>query len=99
VKYHELRRMLFETLSTVGFKPWLPKGAYYIIAGIDSLKDRLTAKDDVSFSRKLIERTGVATIPGTSFYASPGKGGNQVRFCFCKKVQTLEKVREGLQAI
>jgi len=99
VKYHELRRMLFETLSTVGFKPWLPKGAYYIIAGIDSLKDRLAAKDDVSFSQKLIERTGVATVPGTSFYASPGKGGDQVRFCFCKKVQTLEKVKEGLQAI
>lgn len=99
INYHELRRMLFETLLAVGFKPWLPKGAYYIIVGIDSLKGRLSAKDDVSFSRKLIERTGVATVPGTSFYASPGKGGDQIRFCFCKKVQTLEKVRERLQAI
>ncbi len=99
VKYHELRRMLFEMLSAVGFKPWLPKGAYYIIADIGGLMDKLAADDDVSFSRRLIERAGVATVPGTSFYTSPGKGADQVRFCFCKKVQTLEEVREGLRAI
>ena len=99
VKYHELRRMLFETLSAVGFKPWLPKGAYYIIADIGGMMDKLAADDDVSFSRRLIERAGVATVPGTSFYASPGKGVDEVRFCFCKRVQTLEKVGEGLQAI
>ncbi len=99
VKYHELRRMLFETLSAVGFKPWLPKGAYYIIADIDGLMDKLAADDDISFSRRLIERAGVATVPGTSFYASSGKGVDQVRFCFCTKVQTLEKVGEGLRAI
>lgn len=99
VKYHQLRKMLFETLSEVGFNPSWPKGAYYIIAGIDDVKEKLGVRDDFSFSRKLVERTGVATVPGTSFYASPDRGLNHVRFCFCKKLETLEKVKEHLQQL
>jgi aminotransferase len=47
-------------------------------------------------AKKLIEVTGVATVPGSSFYADPQKGRYQVRFCFCKKMETLEKAGQGL---
>ena len=99
VKYSRLRGMLFETLSATGFKPCLPGGAYYIIADIGGLGEKLNAGNDASFSRILTERMGVATVPGTSFYSTPGEGLNQVRFCFCKKTETLEKVGERLRQI
>ena len=99
LRYDQLRNFLFGVLSEVGFKPFLPKGSYYIIAEIDELMEKLSVEDDFSFSRKLIELTGVATVPGTSFYASPNKGLNQVRFAFCKKLETLESVERRLRQL
>mgnify|MGYP000557148605 FL=1 len=99
LRYDQLRNFLFAVLSEVGFKPFLPKGSYYIIAETDELMEKLSVEDDFSFSRKLIELTGVATVPGTSFYASPNKGLNQVRFAFCKKLETLESVKRGLRRL
>ena len=99
LRYDQLRNFLFAVLSEVGFKPFLPKGSYYIIAETDELMEKLSVEDDFSFSRKLIELTGVATVPGTSFYASPNKGLNQVRFAFCKKLETLESVERRLRRL
>ncbi len=99
LRYDQLRNFLFGVLSEVGFKPFLPKGSYYIIAETDELMEKLSVEDDFSFSRKLIELTGVATVPGTSFYASPNKGLNQVRFAFCKKLETLESVEKRLRRL
>jgi len=99
LRYDQLRNFLFGVLSEVGFKPFLPKGSYYIIAETDELMEKLSVEDDFSFSRKLIELTGVATVPGTSFYASPNKGLNQVRFAFCKKLETLESVERRLRRL
>ncbi len=98
-RYNLSRDFLFDLLSYVGFKPYLPRGAYYIMAQAEQLMKKLSVGDDFAFSKKLIELTGVATVPGTSFYASPNKGTNQVRFCFCKKEETLENVKKGLRQL
>ena len=63
------------------------------------LMGRLEVGDDVAFSRKLIERAGVATVPGSAFYADPGRGLTQVRFCFCKKWETLRAVEKALDRL
>ena len=94
-RYDSNRKVLYDLLVAAGFTPFLPRGAYYIMAGIEELAKRLGARDDFEFSRKLIELTGVATVPGTSFYADSGRGVDQVRFCFCKSRGTLDKVAEG----
>ena len=99
LRYKQSRDFLFDLLSNVGFKPYLPRGAYYIMAQADELMKKLSVPDDFAFSKKLIELTGVATVPGTSFYASSNKGTNQVRFCFCKKEKTLESVKKGLRQL
>ncbi len=95
--YLKTRDFLYNLLNETGFSPYLPKGAYYIIADIDKLMDKLKVKDDFTFSRKLIELTKVATVPGSSFYSDPNKGKNQVRFCFCKKMETLYAVKEAFE--
>ncbi len=97
--YAEARKFLFDLLQKVGFQCSMPQGAYYIIAGISGLMRKLGVDDDFSFSRKLIEVTGVATVPGSSFYSDPGKGRTQVRFCFCKKWETLYAVEEALNKL
>jgi aminotransferase len=98
-RYEQARRILYDVLAKTGFAPYLPRGAYYIMAGTDQLTKRLGVSDDFEFSRKLIELTKVATVPGTSFYATPGKGMDQVRFCFCKKKETLDKVAEQFERL
>lgn len=99
-RYSKSRDRLFSLLKLTGFQPLLPKGAYYIIAQTDKLMKELKAKDDFAFSHKLIKLTKVAGVPGTSFYSDhKGKGKNQVRFCFCKSAETLDKVEEGLRQL
>lgn len=95
--YAKARKLLYDILDKTGFKPYLPKGSYYIITEIDDLMNRMKIDDDFTFSRKLIEVTGVATVPGSSFYSNPEKGRTQVRFCFCKKWDTLYAVEKVLK--
>jgi aminotransferase len=99
-KYLKSRNRLFKMLGHAGFEVSLPRGAYYIIAGTEKLMKEFRVKDDFAFSHKLIERTKVATVPGTSFYFNhKQKGRSQVRFCFCKKDETLDQVEKGLRSI
>lgn len=93
-QYSEARQFLFTALTEYGFKPYLPKGAYYIIADIKEIASRLNSTDDFDFSRKLIEKTRVATVPGFSFYSKKTRNTNQVRFAFCKKPETLQLVKK-----
>jgi aspartate/methionine/tyrosine aminotransferase len=95
-KYAVARDYMMETLNNAGFEPIIPRGAYYIISNVNALFDNFAAKDDFDFSRKLIERTRVATVPGFSFYSEPGLVTRQVRFAFCKRQETLTLVRELL---
>jgi len=57
--------------------------------------------DDVAFVQHLIEDIGVAAVPGSSFYRPAAthavSGGlGRVRFCFCKKEETLAEAERRL---
>ncbi len=84
-EYERRRDMLLEILERQGFSCCVPHGAYYIMADIS----RFGFASDVDFARYLITDVGVATIPGSSFYITPGAGTNLVRFCYAKKEETL----------
>jgi len=55
--------------------------------------------DDVSFVRHLIEKAGVAAVPGSSFFSNSNAGATLIRFCFCKKYETLEEAGSRLRRI
>lgn len=95
--YGKARDYVLGALRAAGFVCELPRGAYYVLADAGQIMDRLGLTDDTAFSRRLIELTGVATVPGSSFYADKTKGSRQVRFCFCKKWETLESVAHALK--
>jgi len=53
----------------------------------------------VSFARYLVETIGVAGVPGSSFYLNSQDGSSQIRFCFCKKYETLTSAGQKLAAL
>ena len=55
--------------------------------------------NDVDFTQYLIEEIGVAAVPGSSFYRDPRDGEQQLRFCFCKKDETLQEAGRRLQKL
>jgi aminotransferase len=55
--------------------------------------------DDLSFVRHLIENVGVAAVPGSSFFSDSKAGSALIRFCFCKKYETLEMAGDRLRRI
>ncbi len=93
--YTHRRDMLFKVLSETGFRPFRPQGAYYIMADITGFG----FPDDVSFALHLLEKGGVAAVPGSSFFEDPSGGHGLIRFCFCKKYETLEEAERRLRAL
>ena len=94
-EYVKRRDHIVSSLKTAGLDCFVPKGAYYVMTGISALE----FENDVTFVRHLIETVRVAAVPGSSFYATPSGGSQQVRFCFCKKYETLEMARYQLQKL
>lgn len=94
-EYRARRDLLLQVLEKAGFVTFSPDGAYYIMTDIS----RFGFADDVEFTRHLIREVGVACVPGSSFYSVPERGAQQVRFCFCKKDETLELAAERLEAL
>ena len=83
--YRRRRDMLLEILERHGFTCYTPYGAYYIMTDIAAFG----FGDDVEFARYLIRDVGVAAVPGSSFYLHPSAGRTKLRFCFCKRDETL----------
>lgn len=79
-------------LRDAGFQPFVPSGAYYVMAGISDFG----FSNDVAFTRHLIQNIGIAAVPGSSFFEDGSRGKHFVRFCFCKKPETLAAARERL---
>jgi aminotransferase len=86
-EYLKRRDRLLGALENAGFKCFKPFGAYYIMTDISAFE----FADDIAFTRHLIEKVGVAPVPGSSFYRDRSLGSQQVRFTFCKKEATLDE--------
>jgi aminotransferase len=52
--------------------------------------------DDVEFARYLVREVGVAAVPGSSFYRHAELGCTKLRFCFCKKEETMREADHRL---
>jgi aminotransferase len=95
VEYAKRRDHIINGLESAGFRCFRPRGAYYVMTDIS----RFGFSDDMSFVQYLIDHVGVAAVPGSSFYARECGGSQQVRFCFCKKYETLESAGHQLQKL
>jgi aspartate/methionine/tyrosine aminotransferase len=90
--YRMRRDHLIPALESAGFQCFRPRGAYYVMTDISAFG----FEDDVSFVKYLVKDVGVAAVPGSSFYRDSQDGARQVRFAFCKKLETLDAAAEKL---
>jgi aminotransferase len=88
-EYTERRALMLPLLNAHGLRATPPEGAYYVMT---DFSPRRFAGDDRDFARYLTKEIGVAAVPGSSFYATPGLGKNTVRFAFAKRKETLAEV-------
>ena len=92
-EYRQRRDLLFSVLEDTGFKVFKPSGAYYLMTEVG----HWGYADDVAFALKLVKEAGVAVVPGSAFYSRPERGAGKVRFCFPKKIETLEAAADRLR--
>jgi aminotransferase len=93
--YAQRRDLLLSALRATGFKAYKPSGAYYIMTE----NSAFAATDDRAFAERLVREIGVAAVPGSSFYRQAGGGSRQIRFAFCKQLDTLHRAIENLQKL
>jgi aspartate/methionine/tyrosine aminotransferase len=98
-RYQARRDLLLPYVERAGFVAWKPSGAYYILTDVAHFIKALGLADDTAFAMWLIKEVGVATVPGSSFYAHPELGRTKIRFCFPKTDDMLQEAGERLQKL
>jgi len=71
----------------------VPQGAYYVLADVSSLP----GDDSKERAMYLLAQTGVASVPGESFFKG-AEGKRIVRFCFAKEDDVIEDACRRLNA-
>ncbi|GIW54487.1 MAG: aminotransferase [Nitrospiraceae bacterium] len=93
-EYQAKRDRFCRALSKAGLPPSVPQGAYYVLADVSRLPGA-TGKDRAMY---LLERTGVAGVPGEAFFEGP-EGHRFIRFCFAKTDADLEEACNRLEKL
>lgn len=90
-QYTARRAVLCDALDRAGLAAIRPEGAYYVLADVSSLAQ----SSSLAAAVELLERTGVAAVPGSAFYQ--GVEGDQfVRFCFALPMESIEEAAQRL---
>ncbi|TAH34502.1 MAG: aminotransferase class I/II-fold pyridoxal phosphate-dependent enzyme [Planctomycetota bacterium] len=94
-EYRERRDFTVQALRQAGFACDTPQGSYYVMT--DCSRFLRPGESDTDFALRLVRDAGVATVPGSSFYAKPPGGARLVRFCYAKKMETLRAAAARLE--
>ncbi|HWS71137.1 MAG TPA: pyridoxal phosphate-dependent aminotransferase, partial [Thermoanaerobaculia bacterium] len=90
--YEKKRDLLADALREAGFRPYVPQGAYYMLAAFPE-----EFRDDREAAQALLESARVASVPGSAFFTSP-VGKTMLRFCFAKDFAALEEACNRIRA-
>lgn len=83
--YAHMKKLFTDGLTAMGMEYTDPQGAYFVLANIGQyLKP---GQSDVDFCVEMVEKVGVACVPGTSFFKE--NVNDIVRVHFAKKDETL----------
>jgi aminotransferase len=55
-------------------------------------------RNATDFAMRLLSEAKVAAVPGSNFYRTPGLGETELRFAFCKRLETLDAAVRNLHA-
>ncbi|MCC6286712.1 MAG: methionine aminotransferase [Chitinophagaceae bacterium] len=88
------RDYFLSMMADTKFKMHTSHGSYFILASYGHFSD----EPEMDFVVRLTKEFGVASIPVSAFYKNP-VDNKVVRFCFCKKEETLEQAAERLRKV
>ena len=101
-KFHSRRDTLFEALQRIpGAVCRKPEGAFYIFVKFPQIDN---SEEFVKFMLNDFDLDGetVMVAPGAGFYATPGKGHDEVRIAYVleepKLLRAIEILKAGLEA-
>jgi len=91
-KYHRRRDFFIPALRKLGFEVATPNSAYYAFCNyrkVEKIKD-MTPMEASLF---LVQKVGVATVPGDNFYKrhKQQQGQDYIRFCFVRSDDILQE--------
>ncbi|MGQ0667429.1 MAG: pyridoxal phosphate-dependent aminotransferase [Nitrospiraceae bacterium] len=84
--YQQKRDRFCAALTETGLTPSIPHGAYYVLADVSKLPGR----SGKSRAMYLLDKTGVAGVPGEAFFSGQ-EGGNFIRFSYAKTDRDIEE--------
>jgi aminotransferase len=93
-EYRLKREKICTALARAGLTPIMPGGAYYVLADISRLPG-LNSKERAMY---LLQKTGVACVPGKAFYHDDS-GEGLARFCFAKEDPILDQACRSLEGL
>ncbi len=93
-EYSSKRKIICDALMRAGLDPYIPQGAYYVLANIS----RLPGDDSKERAMYLLHKTGVACVPGEAFYHDDS-GEHLARFCFAKDDHILHEAGQRLEKL
>ena len=88
------RGRIVAALNDAGMTPYVPRGAYYILADAS----RIPGENAALKARALLAQTGVASVAGSAFFRT-GHGEDLLRFCFAKRDHDLDDACARLRTL
>ncbi|HYF50445.1 MAG TPA: aminotransferase class I/II-fold pyridoxal phosphate-dependent enzyme, partial [Planctomycetota bacterium] len=92
-EYQAKRDKCCAALEKAGMKPYVPQGAYYILADTS----RIPGKTSKEKAMHLLKESGVASVPGEAFFHRADDGLNLTRFCYAKQPKDLDEACRRLE--
>jgi aminotransferase len=93
-EFQQKRDRFCAALSRAGLTPSIPQGAYYVLADASRLPGS-TGKDR---AMALLDKVGVAAVPGEAFFSGPG-GSRFLRFSYAKTDADLDEACRRLDTL
>jgi aspartate aminotransferase len=91
--FHERHNYLIKRLSAMPGIQVLPAdGTFYLFPNVQAIIERLGLADDVAFTEALLDKVGIALVPGTAF-GTPGC----IRLSFATDLDTLKEAMDRLE--
>ncbi|NTU67344.1 MAG: pyridoxal phosphate-dependent aminotransferase [Chlorobiaceae bacterium] len=93
-EYGAKRDLFCGALADAGLEPYVPEGAYYVLADVSHLPGQGPREK----AMHILRTTGVAAVPGSAFYHGYG-GDGLARFCFAKEGPVLAEACDRIRGI
>lgn len=98
VRYKHRIEMLVKALKEAGFRVIKPDGAYYLFVDYSNV-EQLKGLGPMDAAMYLMEKVGVACVPGDNFYGKSLDGQRMLRFAACRSVSDIESAIKRLKVL